>query len=125
MDTLSMSLKSYLLTIYSLSQNNPAVYLTDVAATHYVSKASACHAATKLEHSGLIARDNRHHICLTKIGQEYAAQLANATSLLQLFFTTTLNLSPAIATKEAQKMVCVLNTDTITKLQQCHSLAFG
>lgn len=116
MSNISPSLEDYLEAIFSLSQTDSKIHMSDIAIMLNVSKASVNRAMGALQEKGFISQERYRPIQLTEKGSERAAEVAKIHSLMRDFLLNVLNVSPKTAESDACKMEHTVSEETVNKL---------
>ncbi|MFP3155030.1 metal-dependent transcriptional regulator [Lachnospiraceae bacterium ZAX-1] len=101
MDKLSITMESYLDTIYELSEKCGTVRLTDIAIKTGVTKSTANAAMNTLAERSLIQNERYRQICLTESGKVMAKNIAEKHDTIRRFFIEVLKLDSDIADSDA------------------------
>lgn len=104
--------KTYLLTIYQLSQAGKDVHSIDVAKALDFSKPSVSRAMGLLKDAGLIEIAKGGAISFTKAGMKAAKELDEKVSVLTEFLLMTADTAPAVAVEDATKMAYTISDAT-------------
>lgn len=104
--------KTYLLTIYRLSNTQAAVHSVDVARTLDFSKPSVSRAMGLLKDAGLIEIAKGGAITLTKAGAKIAKDLEKRVAVLTEFLLMTADVDARNASADAEKMAFTLQDVT-------------
>jgi Mn-dependent DtxR family transcriptional regulator len=118
MDKLSLSMESYLDTVYELSDDTGEVRLTDVAARIGVTKSTANEAMIKLAGQNLILNERYRHIRLTVYGEAVAKEIANKHSVVRAFFSEILGLDDDTADTDACAIEHVISDGAVAAMRR-------
>ncbi len=110
---LTTSKEHYLKTIYSLSDDNQGVHITEIAEKLEISKASVCTAMKALQEGNYIYRGKKRLVYLTKKGEMQARSLTEKFETIQCFLMRILHIDSEIAAQDACVMEHVVSTETL------------
>lgn len=114
--TLSNSQEDYLKTIYILKNTEDEIRVTDISNKLEKSKASVNKAINNLKKDKLVEYEPYSAIRLTKLGEEEAIKLIEATDIIKLFLNNIIGVESSIAETEANKIKTNLSNETLNKL---------
>lgn len=112
----SKSLEEYLKNMYILKKQNGNIRVTDIAEKMNYTKASVNKALNHLKDEGLVNYQAYGTIELTNEGINIAKKLLETYDITFLFLKDVLNLEPAEAKVEAEKLKLSMSDETINKL---------
>jgi DtxR family Mn-dependent transcriptional regulator len=120
MDKLSITMESYLDSIFELSENgeNDCVRLKDIADKIGVTKSTANAAMTALAENNLIQNERYRQIQLTESGIEMAKTIAKKHEIIKRYFSEVLNINPNIADKDACTIEHVISGVALEAMQK-------
>lgn len=116
MKALTMSMQNYINVIYGLSSHTEGVRVSDIAAELNVAKSSVCTAMSKLQDNGLIHRDDKRLVFLTKDGEYQEILALDKVSIIRKFLTDVLGVKHEIADTDVCAIEHVISVETLCSL---------
>lgn len=113
---ISAALEDYLSAIYILSEENPAVRITDVAKHLGISKPSANRAVNSLKTRGYVFHEPYGDILLTDKGRDHANAMSSRHKLIKKFLVDVLGVDTDDAERESCMIEHSVSQSTVDKI---------
>lgn len=113
---ISKALEEYLEAIYTLSQKQGSVRITDIALYLGISKPSVNRAVNSLKSRGFVSHEPYGDIHLTEKGTAAGGSLTGRHDIIRKFLISVLELNDEDAKNESRRMAHIISPETVEKM---------